>query len=263
MGKNKKKFYAVACGRETGIYMEWFGENGAEAQVKEFPGARHMKFSNLSDAQEWLAACGKSKPVKTGKTKPKDDIFGEKIDVEQALKEGKVIIYTDGGCINNPGPGGYGVVQLYKGQSKDEPTRKELSGGFRYTTNNRMELLACIEGLKALKYTCPVILFSDSQYVVKGIMKGWARRWKSKGWMRTKEDAAENADLWVQLLELCDKIRVKFFWVKGHSGNPENERCDELATRSATDIDNQSRDSAYENGQTTVSGPKLLFPQGE
>jgi len=274
MVKNKNKFYAVACGREPGIHREWYGENGAEAQVKEFPGARYRKFSNLSDAQAWLnalpkpkqterSASRKSKPVKTGKSTPKDDISGKKIDVAVELKEGKVIIYTDGGCSNNPGPGGYGAVLLHKNKDRDEIVRKELYGGFRFTTNNRMELLACIEGLKALKHPLPVFLFSDSQYVVKGIMKGWARRWKSKGWMRTKEDPAENADLWAQLLELCDKIQVTFFWVKGHAGNPENERCDQLATQAAADTDKQSRDTAYETGRTTVSGPRMLFPDEE
>lgn len=264
MVKKKNKFYAVACGRETGIYREWFGENGAEAQVKEFPGARYMKFSNLTDAQAWLDELPEPQQTErpaSRKSKRENGIPGEIIAVDQALKEGKVIIYTDGGCLNNPGPGGYGVVLLHKGQSEDEPTRKELYGGFRFTTNNRMELLACIEGLKVLKHPCPVILFSDSQYVVNGIMKGWARRWQSKGWMRNKDNPAENADLWAELLELTAKHRVTFYWVKGHAGNPGNERCDELASRAAAVAEeNLRRDTAYETGQTTVTGPELLFP---
>lgn len=161
----------------------------------------------------------------------------------------KVIIYTDGGCMNNPGPGGYGTVLLY------EKKRKELSAGYKLTTNNRMELLACIEGLKALKYPCDVNLFSDSQYVVNGISKGWAKRWKKKGWMRNQTNPAENADLWAQLLNLCETHNVEFKWVKGHAGNKENERCDQLATQAAKSK-RLLPDTAYESGKTTLTGQK-------
>ncbi len=106
----------------------------------------------------------------------------------------EVIIYTDGGCINNPGPGGYGVVLLYGGH------RKELSGGYKLTTNNRMELMAAIEGLKTLREPCIVKLHSDSRYVVDGIGLGWAEKWKKNNWWRTKSEKALNSDLWEQLL---------------------------------------------------------------
>ncbi|MGE5343484.1 MAG: ribonuclease HI [Candidatus Omnitrophota bacterium] len=157
----------------------------------------------------------------------------------------KVIIYTDGGCLNNPGPGGYGAVLLH-GEK-----RKELSGGFRKTTNNRMELTACIEALKALKYPCSVMLHSDSQYVVNGITKGWAERWKKKGWMRGQNAPAENCDLWDKLLELCKIHDVEFVWVRGHAGNIENERCDQLANAGSSNKENQGIDEAYETGKTT------------
>lgn len=137
--------------------------------------------------------------------------------------EESVEIYTDGACKGNPGPGGYGVVLLSGGR------RKELSGGFRKTTNNRMELLACIEGLRSLKRPCTVVLTSDSSYVVNAIEKGWAKRWRSKSWMLSPGKAAKNSDLWKQLLELCAEHTVKFRWVKGHAGHPENECCDVLA----------------------------------
>lgn len=106
----------------------------------------------------------------------------------------QVTIYTDGGAIGNPGPGGWGAVLMYG------PHRKELSGGFRKTTNNRMELLACVKALEALKHPCRATLHSDSQYVVNGMSKGWAKRWRAKGWMRTDKDPAENADLWKRML---------------------------------------------------------------
>ncbi|MCW5212898.1 ribonuclease HI, partial [Desulfobulbus sp. TB] len=135
----------------------------------------------------------------------------------------KVTIYTDGGCQGNPGPGGYGAVLLCGNH------RKEISGGYKLTTNNRMELLACIAALEALKEQCNVTVYSDSKYVVESIEKGWAKRWKANGWKRNKKDKAENPDLWERLLDLGAKHKVKFEWVKGHAGNRENERCDKLA----------------------------------
>lgn len=138
-----------------------------------------------------------------------------------------VTIYTDGACVGNPGPGGYGVVLKYGDH------RKELSGGFSPTTNNRMELLAAIEGLAALKESCQVTLHSDSRYVVDGIAKGWAERWQENGWMRNKKEETINPDLWTRLLELCKAHDVEFKWVRGHAGNPDNERCDQLAVQAS------------------------------
>ncbi len=135
-----------------------------------------------------------------------------------------VIIYTDGGCDPNPGPGGYGIVLCYG------KTRKILSGGFRRTTNNRMEMYAAIRALESLKEPCQVTLYSDSSYLVRGMRQGWAKRWQEKKWLRVPDERAANADLWQRLLELCEIHTVTFVWVKGHAGNKENEVCDQLST---------------------------------
>jgi ribonuclease HI len=150
-----------------------------------------------------------------------------------------VTIYTDGGCLNNPGPGGYGVVLLYNDH------RKELSGGFRHTTNNRMEILAAIKGLQALKSRCRVTIYSDSQYLVNAIEKGWALRWKSNGWRRNRKEKAINPDLWEQLLDLCSRHEVQFQWIRGHVGTEENERTDRLAKEAASGSDHEV-DEVYE-----------------
>jgi ribonuclease HI len=151
----------------------------------------------------------------------------------------QIKLYTDGACSHNPGPGGYGVVLIYGSN------RKELSGGFRRTTNNRMEILAAIVGLEALKEPCHVTLYSDSQYLVDSIMKGWAIRWQAKGWMRNNKEKAINPDLWERLLELCKIHKVQFEWVRGHAGHKENERCDTLATAAVQGSD-LAVDEAYE-----------------
>ncbi len=158
------------------------------------------------------------------------------------MSKKNVTIYTDGGCLGNPGPGGYGVILVH------DENRKELSGGYRNTTNNRMELMACIEGLKALKYACKVTLHSDSRYVVDGISKGWAKRWKKNGWMRNRKEPAINIDLWDILLNLCDIHEVEFKWVKGHAGHPENERCDVLAKKMSAGKNNLA-DTVYETNK--------------
>lgn len=133
-------------------------------------------------------------------------------------------IYTDGACDPNPGgPGGYGVVLVRGGK------KTELSGGFRATTNNRMEIYAAIKGLESLKTPCQVRLYSDSAYLVKAMTEGWVQRWKAKNWWRTKSERAVNVDLWERLLDLCAAHQVEFVWVRGHAGNPYNERCDQLA----------------------------------
>lgn len=142
-----------------------------------------------------------------------------------------VEIHTDGSCLGNPGPGGYGVVLRY-GEA-----RRELSGGYRLTTNNRMELMAVIKALEALNRPCQVILHSDSRYVVDAIEKGWAKKWQANGWRRNKRELALNPDLWQTLLELCARHQVQFRWVRGHAGDAENERCDRLAVAAARQPD--------------------------
>lgn len=139
----------------------------------------------------------------------------------------KVDIYTDGSCLRNPGPGGYGVILRYGDKVK------ELSCGFDLTTNNRMELMAAIAGLEALKVPCQVTLHSDSKYLVDAMSKGWARRWRLNGWRRNADEKAVNPDLWERLLSLCERHQVTFVWVRGHAGHPLNERCDQLATDAA------------------------------
>jgi ribonuclease HI len=141
------------------------------------------------------------------------------------LSRKEVTIFTDGGCDPNPGPGGYGVVILFGGH------RKELSGGFRLTTNNRMEIYAAIQGLEALKEPCQVRLYSDSEYLVNAMTKGWVKRWKERGWMRNSKEKALNPDLWERLLASCEMHQVTFTWLRGHAGTAENERCDQLAAQ--------------------------------
>ena len=139
----------------------------------------------------------------------------------------KVEIYTDGSCKNNPGPGGWAAVLVYRGKEK------EICGGEPMTTNNRMELTATIRALSALKEPCVVTLTTDSRYVYDGITKGWARSWKEHGWKKSDRSAALNPDLWDMLLALCEKHSVELVWVKGHDGHPYNERCDTLAQAEA------------------------------
>ena len=135
----------------------------------------------------------------------------------------EVTLYTDGACSGNPGPGGWGAILVYMGY------KKEMSGGEKQTTNNRMELIAAIEGLSALKEPCKVKLVSDSKYLVDGLSKGWARSWKSKGWKKSDGKQALNIELWEKLLLLEDYHSIEYEWVKGHAGHPYNERCDQMA----------------------------------
>lgn len=138
----------------------------------------------------------------------------------------QVEIFTDGSCLGNPGPGGYGTVMRYKQHEK------ELSDGFFMTTNNRMELLAAIVGLSSLKESCQVDLTTDSQYVRQGITQ-WIHNWKKRGWKTADKKPVKNADLWQRLDQETQRHQVTWHWVKGHAGHPENERCDELARTAA------------------------------
>lgn len=146
----------------------------------------------------------------------------------ESVRVPRITMYTDGACIGNPGPGGYGVI-LESGAHQ-----RELSAGYRLTTNNRMEILAVIAGLEALrKVPSAVTVYSDSQYLVNAMSKGWAERWRAKGWKRAESQPAINADLWARLLDLCEKHHVVFEWVRGHAGHPQNERCDRLSVQAA------------------------------
>ena len=134
-----------------------------------------------------------------------------------------VTIYTDGACSGNPGPGGWGAILEYMGHEK------ELSGGEKNTTNNRMELTAVIKALQALKEPCTVELYSDSKYVIDALQKGWAVSWRKRGWIKSDKKPALNPDLWTILLDLGEMHDVRYHWGKGHASYPKNYRCDELA----------------------------------
>jgi ribonuclease HI len=159
-----------------------------------------------------------------------------------------VVIYTDGACAGNPGPGGYGVVIISDGR------REELSGGFRLTTNNRMEIYAAIKGLEALNEPSHVTLYSDSEYMVKAMTQKWVLRWRANHWKRNKRERALNVDLWEQLLSLCELHQVVFAWVKGHAGLRENERCDRLSMEALKQKD-LPIEEGYESSQSQKQIP--------
>jgi ribonuclease HI len=152
-----------------------------------------------------------------------------------------VTAYTDGACNGNPGPGGFGVVLLWNGN------RREISCGYRVTTNNRMELRAAIAALEALKQPCRVLLWSDSEYLIKPFTLGWLERWKRNGWKRDGKNALANRDLWERLSDLTQEHQVEWHWTRGHAGNPENERADFLA-RWAAEHDAVREDEGFEGG---------------
>lgn len=222
-----KKYYAVAVGRRPGIYTQWFGQTGAQAQVIGFQGARYKGFASIEEARAFVHE-GSAQTHGAGKKRPRRPRPGTP---EVAGLSDRRFVYTDGSSLGNPGPGGYGVVI----PSADGDL--EWSGGFRKTTNNRMELLACIVGLEQFDRPTAITLFSDSRYVVDGVTKGWAQKWRRNGWRKGTGDKALNIDLWRRLLELCDRHDVRFTWVRGHAGNPGNERCDRLATQAANRAD--------------------------
>jgi ribonuclease HI len=236
---SQKKYYTVVRGGRPGIYSAWYGPGGAEEQVRGYAGAIYKGFPSLYEAQQWF----ESPAVKTRNSSRR--VQADPDPDAPGASPGRIVVYTDGGCVGNPGPGGYGAV-IFDGER-----RSELAQGFRLTTNNRMELMACIAALGTLKATADVVLHSDSRYVVNGISKGWARKWRANGWMRTKSEAAQNCDLWSRLLDLCGEHRVRFVWVHGHAGNRENERCDQLATGAAQGPELKV-DNAYVRGLTRV-----------
>ncbi len=232
---SKKKFYAVAAGHKPGIYTNW---PEAQAQVMGFQGAVYKGFPTRAAAEAWI----KNPTYRPSAKKYKSQ--GNSPTAESSPPKGEITIYTDGGARYNPGPGGYGVVIVY------EDKQEEYSGGFRLTTNNRMELMACIVALQKLAYRHKsILLCSDSSYVVNGITKGWARNWRKKGWIKSDKKPAVNPDLWGMLLDLIEQLDITFHWVRGHAGNPLNERCDELAV-AASRKDNLPEDEGYRgNGE--------------
>lgn len=145
----------------------------------------------------------------------------------------KVLIYTDGSCLGNPGPGGWAAILALA----DASHRREIGGGFRLTTNNRMEILAAVRGLGALKYPCMVDLFTDSQYLRNAVEKDWLTAWQKRNWRKADKSAVLNVDLWQQLLPLLQTHHVELHWIRGHAGHEENERCDEIARSFASQVD--------------------------
>jgi ribonuclease HI len=162
----------------------------------------------------------------------------------------EVVIYTDGACITNPGPGGYGAVLKFGSHAR------ELLGGFRLTTNNRMELMAAVVALQALKKRCDVTIYSDSLYLVHAMREGRAHKWRKKGWKKGRKWVL-NADLWEELLDLCGRHEVEFVWVRGHTGVAGNERADQLSMIAAGGTD-LGVDEAYEAGETQIKPPSLF-----
>lgn len=158
----------------------------------------------------------------------------------------QVTIYTDGACRGNPGPGGYGSILQYEGPDQQR-YEKELSGGYQSTTNNRMEILAAVAALEALKRPCQVLLYSDSQYLVNAFQQGWLTKWKKQNWFRDakQKEPVKNVDLWKRLDALLQIHKVTFQWVKGHAENPYNNRCDELAVSAALEKDKWQIDEGF------------------
>jgi len=236
----------VWVGRRTGVFRTWAE---CQAQVTGYEGAKFKSFKTQPEAAAAFKAGASASVPSSGKasttpSKPRVN-KGAYPSHEAALADGRSVIYSDGGCDPNPGPGGYGVVLL-----GTDGSRSEASGGFRETTNNRMELMGWIEGLRLIPLRTKVAIFSDSKYVGDMYAKGYAHGWRDRGWKTASKKPAANVDLWTQLLKLTDERDVVFTHVYGHTGVEENERCDVL-THEARRQDPRV-DSAYESGETTV-----------
>jgi len=226
-----EKFYAVAVGREPGIYTNW---PLAKSQVDGFAGALYKGFPDRAAAEAWL-----KNPSRPQRKKQTEDA-GEQTAGHVAAPGDGIFVYTDGSCLGNPGPGGYGVIIHENGQER------QLSGGFRHTTNNRMEIMAAIIALKATAVGDKTIhLYSDSSYLVNAIDKGWAKNWARRGWRKSDGQPALNADLWQELLALLAHKKVVWHWLRGHAGHGENERCDRLALAAAKSP-NPPEDTGYQ-----------------
>lgn len=224
MSNSNFKYYAVRKGRQPGIYRTW---DECSAQVNGYAGAVYKGFKSLEEAQAFL---NRGAPEKIGPPSP-----------PRAVEHrAQVVVYTDGAALGNPGSGGYGIVML------NAHHRKEFKGGFRLTTNNRMEMTAAIVALRMLTTRVSVTLYTDSRYLVNSMTKGWVESWRKRGWKKWDKTDAANSDLWEELLGECDKHQVTFEWVRGHHGNIENERCDELSKEMAMK-DDLPADTGYES----------------
>lgn len=252
---SKNKWYVVWSGRQTGVFTTW---TACQAQVVGYPGAKYKSFKSRAEAETALkrgfSATAKPSSAKPSvqRSAPTSASKPRYADHKQALADGRTVIYSDGGCDPNPGPGGYGVVLM-----TPNGVRQEASGGYRETTNNRMELMGWIEGLKLTEPRAAVAIFSDSKYVGDMYAKGFAAGWRDRGWKTSGKKPAANADLWSVLLKQTDERDVVFTHVYGHTGVAENERCDEL-THEARRGD-LAVDTAYESGKTSGIDQASLF----
>jgi len=254
MSKQKKQYYVVVHGRAPGIYNQWFGEGGAANQVTNFPEAIYKGFYTREEAIAWLKELGKD-TLSALAPNLLDLLYdsppaSQSENIEELLQNGKVVIHTDGSVFVNPGAGGYAAILRHKAH------RKVISGGFQNTTNNRMELMACIEGLKALKQKSSVVIFSDSRYVVDAMTEGWTIKWRANGWIKNDKSKVSNIDLWKKLLDLCGQHNVEFRWIRGHYVDKNNERCDYLAMQAARQP-NLQVDTGFINGNSQSQSPLL------
>ncbi len=223
-----KSYYVVIKGRKPGVYTDWLL---AKEQIYKFPGSVYRKFQSISEGRAWAktyimlkSGIGNSKEVPSKTHNKKKSKKKRKYNTLQPI--GEIKVYTDGACIN-PGRGGYSTVIIYPGGD-----HQEFFGGYVKTTNNRMEIMGCICAMRKLQgEERTITLFSDSKYVVYGMTKGWAKRWKSKGWIKSDGEPTFNSDLWEEMLSLSRELRISFQWVKGHNGDTMNERCDFLAKK--------------------------------
>lgn len=237
MSNRKKSIYIVLRGRQPGVYPHWEGSEGAKIQVEGFAKAVYKGFYTTEEAYNWLKSQPKvllspplakwlaeqEKPLEnhSSNSKPLRSL------IEDHLRAGGTVIFTDGSTLGNPGPGGYAAVILH------DQNRREISGGFRFTTNNRMELYACIAALESLQPPAQVLLITDSAYVYRAVTEGWLQRWAKNGWRRKDGQTIENPDLWQRLFDLMQVFSTEFLWIKGHNATTENEVCDRLAKLAA------------------------------
>ena len=219
----KNKIYAVRCGRRKGLFNTWAE---CEAQVRGFAGAVYKGFASSAEASAWLWGQDKAEPVQEQTRQPAQSSLFAAAEPQQTGYD--YIVYTDGSCLRNPdGPGGYAAVLL----KQQDGSVQEIYGGEPSTTNNRMELRAAIEALRAMPQGVKIQLNTDSRYLRDAIEKFWLRAWKRKGWITSTGTAVKNRDLWEALDEQLQlrRAEVTFCWVKGHAGQEYNERCDRLA----------------------------------
>ena len=219
-----KKIYAVAKGRQTGLFTTW-----AECakSVNGFVNAKYKGFADTDSARAWLAENLVNIPANA--VSPKHSVAETKDNDEDAAD---FIVYTDGSCLKNPGAGGWATVIIDK--ATGEIT--EMSDGEKLTTNNRMEMSAAINALERTPEGANILLYTDSQYLKNAFTKYWLRNWKRNGWKTSAGEAVKNRELWQKLDKLTAARQIKFRWVKGHAGNKFNERCDELARNEAAKL---------------------------